>query len=134
MKKILFCLILLFSLTGCDKTLKCVSTVDNASFKVKKTYKVYSNKDIISKVQENIIYEVSDRYSSSDFDSMVVLLKTEYQLKEIPFEYSNSGRKHVFDVTYYVDSLSEDTFNEYIGFKDLSMYKQKLIDDGFKCK
>ena len=134
MKKLMFCLLMLVCLTGCDKSLKCTSVVENDAMKIKKVYRVYSEGDVISKVKGNITYEVVDENLNNNFDSMAILLKSEYEEKQIPFEYNTEGNKYIFDVTYDVESLSDDNFKSFIGSKNLSEYKQKLIKEGFNCK
>ena len=134
MKKLFLALILGIMLTGCDKAMKCTYSVKNDTMNIKKTYKVYSDNNSVTKVKGNISYEILDDNLNKNFDTMVVIMKSDFEDKNIPFEYKNKGNKYIFDVTYNVDSMSDDVFNELIVSKNLSEYKEKLINDGFKCK
>lgn len=134
MKRAFLILFLMFVLTGCDKAMKCTYSVENSTMNIKKTYKVYSDNDVVTKINGIISYEILDENLNKNFDTMAVAIKSDYEQKGIPFEYKNKGNKYTFDITYDVESLSDEVFNELIVSKNLSEYKDKLINDGFKCK
>lgn len=134
MKKTLLLLIILIS-TGCNiKPLKCTSSQNNTAINTDKTYKIYSKKGKIEKVKYKETYEVLDEKLNKNFNAMVNFMKSNYEKKNIPYEYTNKDNKYIFEATYSIKTISEEVFNEEFGTDTLEEYKEKLINLGYKCK
>ena len=134
MKKIFLVFVIGLMLTGCNKALKCTSESSSKTMNIKRVYKIYSNNNDISKVNTSVTYELLDDKLNENFELSVIALKSDYESKNLEYNYTNKGKKHTFDVIYNIDSLSDKVFNEVFGTKNLTEYKQKLVDQGYKCK
>lgn len=121
-------------LTGCRNTLKCTSDVDTGTMNIKQTYKVYSDKDSITKIINTIDYKIIDENLKQNFDSLINFTKSDYELKNIDYDYSNNGDSYSIEAIYDVNSMSDEAFNELVGTRSLKAYRIKLEEQGLVCK
>lgn len=134
MRKIIFSLTLCLILTGCTNTLKCTSDVDTGTMNIKQMYKVYSDNDSITKIINTIDYEIIDENLKQNFDSLINFTKSDYELKNIEYDYSNKGNRYSIEAIYDIDSMSDEVFSELVGTKSLKKYRSKLEEQGLVCK
>ena len=133
MKKNIFLVLLIIFISGCSRTMKCNLHIDNNKFSVDKNYKVkYSGKNIID-VNVFEKYVVNDDFLNT-FDNMFIYIKGQYEGFNIPYTVDIKDNTYVLKSNFSSDILTDEAIQDLLGENNISSYKSKLEESGFKCK
>ncbi len=131
--------VMLLSLTGCGKTLKCSITEEQSGMKMTQTMNVKFKNDKASSVTANIDMKVDKEYQEY-MDTFADTLKDEFKDFEengmsLDIATKDDTIKVVIDANF--DKMSDEQKNE-IGFNSsdnsYDAIKKSLEDSGYSCK
>ena len=131
--------VMLLSLTGCGKTLKCSITKEQSGMEMTQTMNVKFKNDKASSVTANIDMKVDKEYQEY-MDTFADTLKDEFKDFEengmsLDIATKDDTIKVVIDANF--DKMSDEQKNE-IGFNrsdnSYDAIKKSLEDSGYSCK
>lgn len=131
--------VMLLSLTGCGKTLKCSITEEQSGMEMTQTMNVKFKNDKASSVTANIDMKVDKEYQEY-MDTFADTLKDEFKDFEengmsLDIATKDDTIKVVIDANF--DKMSDEQKNE-IGFNSsdnsYDAIKKSLEDSGYSCK
>lgn len=134
MKSKLSLLCLCLVLTGCNKTLKCKSIIDNDSMKVEQSYVIRYEGNDIKDVKHKIVYDVYDNDLKNNFDMMIGFSKSNFDMYDINYDYEQDDNRYIIKANYSIDSISDEAFTNLIGTNNINEFKTKYENVGFICK
>ena len=134
MKKIILALLIGITLTGCGNKIKCTKNMKNEVLQQKMTYNIYKKKDNITKVITKEKYEIYNEEINENYDYLLSFRFDNLNDKNIKYDYTHKNNKYNLTTTYDLNTMDEETINEYIGTKNISEYIDILTEQGYKCK
>lgn len=133
MKKLVVLISLLF-LTGCTEKTTCTNNNENDTLKIDETLIVTHKGKKITKIENNVTYEIKDDTINENFKKTFNEIKETYNNEFINYNEEIKENTYKFDINYNPNKLTEEILNKINSSKRYDIYKQKILERGMKCE